>query len=157
MTAPNRIVAQRGKVNEQHQNVAKLVVQKNLAIFLATHQETPRTTTQPRVVIIVYHDDNHEPIQPFDEVVSIQQPWSFVTPSYNLRITGASTPITFVVFQNQPPYINIHLIPTNSDMEQLHLLNRLEQLRHIDQKSSYQSISIPPIKPIEPKAIPKVV
>jgi hypothetical protein len=42
-------------------------------------------------------------------------------------------------------------------MEQLHLLNRLEQLRHVDQRPFNQSISIPHVKPIEPKTIPIVV
>jgi hypothetical protein len=81
----------------------------------------------------VYHDDNQEPIQPFDEVVFARQPWRFGTPSYNLLRTGASTPITTSIgFQHQPPHTNINLVPTNLEMEQLHLLNRLEQLRHID-------------------------
>ncbi len=39
----------------------------------------------------------------------------------------ASTPVTtFAGFQNQPLHINIHLAPTNLEMERLHLLNRLE-------------------------------
>jgi hypothetical protein len=81
----------------------------------------------------VYHDDNHEPIQPLDEVVFARQPWRFATPSYNLFRTGASTPITTSIgFQHQPPHTNINLVPTNLEMEQLHLLNRLEQLPHID-------------------------
>jgi hypothetical protein len=41
----------------------------------------------------VYHDDNHEHVQPFDEAVFAQQPWRFATPCYNLPIIGASTPI----------------------------------------------------------------
>jgi hypothetical protein len=46
---------------------------------------------------------------------------------YNLPRTGAYTPITTSIgFQNQPPHTNIHLVPTNSEMEQLYLLNRLE-------------------------------
>jgi hypothetical protein len=32
------------------------------------HQETPQTTTQP-MVVSVHHDDNHEPVQPFYEVL----------------------------------------------------------------------------------------
>ncbi len=65
----------------------------------------------------VYHDDNHEPIQPFDEVVFAQQPWRFATPSYNLPKTDAFTPITtFVSFQNQPLLTNINLVSINSDM-----------------------------------------
>ncbi len=66
----------------------------------------------------VYHDDNHEPIQPFDEVVFVLQPWQFVTSGNNLPKIDAFPPITtFVSFQNQPPYTNIHLVPTNSKME----------------------------------------
>jgi hypothetical protein len=63
----------------------------------------------------VHNDDNHELVQLFDEVVSVQQPWQSTAPCYNLPITGASTPITtFVGFQNQPSHANIHLVPTNS-------------------------------------------
>jgi hypothetical protein len=51
----------------------------------------------------VYHDDNHEPIQPFDEVVFARQAWQFATPDYNLLRIGAFTPITTSVgFQHQP-------------------------------------------------------
>jgi hypothetical protein len=65
-------------------------------------------------VVIVHNDDNHEFVQLFNEVVSIQQPWQSVIPCYNLPKTGASTPIiTFTGFQNQPSHINIHLVPTN--------------------------------------------
>ncbi len=74
MNAPNMDVAQRGEVNEQHQNVAKPVVQKDLVVLSTTHQETPRTTTQPRVMNI-YNGDNHELVQSFDEVISIRKPW----------------------------------------------------------------------------------
>ncbi len=49
-------------------------MQRNPTSLLTIHQETPRTTTQPRVVNI-HNGDNHEPIQPFDEVVFVQQPW----------------------------------------------------------------------------------
>jgi len=42
-------------------------------------------------------------------------------------------------------------------MIRLHLFNRLEQLRHIDQRLSNQSIFIPYLKPIEPRATPIVV
>jgi len=42
-------------------------------------------------------------------------------------------------------------------MERLHLLNRLEQLRHIDQKPSNQSVFIPHLEPIEPKTTPTIV
>jgi hypothetical protein len=53
--------------------------------------------------------------------------WQSTTPCYNLPKTGAFTPITtYVGFQNQSPYTNIHLVSTNSEMEQLHLLNMLE-------------------------------
>ncbi len=50
-----------------------------------------------------HNDDNHEHVQPFDEVVFVQQPWRSTTPSYNLPKTDAYAPvITFVGFQNQP-------------------------------------------------------
>jgi hypothetical protein len=41
VNAPNTNVAQRGRVDEQHQNVVKLIVQRDLAMFSTTHQETP--------------------------------------------------------------------------------------------------------------------
>jgi hypothetical protein len=76
----------------------------------------------------VYHDDNHELVKPFDEIVSVQQPWQYATLGYNLPRIGASTPITTSTgFQNQPSHTNIHLVPTNLEMEQLHLPNKLEQ------------------------------
>jgi len=114
------------KVMNKHQNVAKLIVQKDLIVLSTTHQQTLQTITQSKVVNVL-NDDNHELVQLLSEVVSIQQPWRSATPSYNLPRTCASTPITtFVGFQNQPSHTNIHLVPTNSEMEQLHLLNRLE-------------------------------
>ncbi len=61
VNAPNIDATHRGKINEQHQNVIELVVQRDLAMLSTTHQETPQTTTQPWVVS-VNHDDNHEPI-----------------------------------------------------------------------------------------------
>ncbi len=66
----------------------------------------------------VYHDDNHEHVHPFDEIVSAQQPWRFVNPCYNLPRTSASTLIvTYASFQNYPPNTNINLVPTNLEME----------------------------------------
>jgi hypothetical protein len=60
-------------------------------------------------VVNVHNDDNHEPIQPFDEVVYVQQPWQSATPGYNLHKTCASTPIiTSIGFKNQPSHTNIH-------------------------------------------------
>jgi hypothetical protein len=64
MNAPNMDASQRGKINEQHQNVIDSVVQRDLTTFSTTHQETPRTTTQPRVVN-VHNGDNHELVQSF--------------------------------------------------------------------------------------------
>jgi hypothetical protein len=61
VNALNMDVAQRGKVNEQHQNATKQVVHKDLAVLSTIHQATPQTSTQPQVMI-VHHDDNHEPI-----------------------------------------------------------------------------------------------
>jgi hypothetical protein len=66
----------------------------------------------------VYRDDNHEPIQPFDEIVSERQPWRSATPCYNSPRISASTPIaTSIGFQTQPPNTNINLVPFNSKME----------------------------------------
>jgi hypothetical protein len=99
-----------------------------------THKKTPQIITQPRAMT-VYHDDNHEPIQPFDEVVYVRQPWWSATPCYNLPRTNASTPIiTSISFQNQWPHIKINLVPNNVKMEWFHLLNRLEQFCDIDWK-----------------------
>jgi hypothetical protein len=59
VNAPNMNATQRGEINEQHQNVTKLVVERDLIVFSTTHQETPRIITQPRVVS-VHNDDNDE-------------------------------------------------------------------------------------------------
>ncbi len=37
MNAPNTDATQRGEVNEQHQNVAKPIVEKNLIVFSTIH------------------------------------------------------------------------------------------------------------------------
>ncbi len=67
-------------------------------------------------MVNAHNDDNHELVQLFDEVLSVQQPWQFVTLGYNILETNASTPIiTFAGFQNQPSHTNIHLVPTNFD------------------------------------------
>jgi len=47
--------------DEQHQNVAKPITQKNPITLSTTRQETPQTITQ-RKVVNVHNDDNHEPI-----------------------------------------------------------------------------------------------
>jgi hypothetical protein len=39
MNAPNMDVAQKGEVNEQHKNVAELVVQRDPTMLLTTHQK----------------------------------------------------------------------------------------------------------------------
>jgi hypothetical protein len=46
-------------------------MQINIVALSTTHQETPRTITQPKVVS-VHNDENHELVQLFDEVVSVQ-------------------------------------------------------------------------------------
>ncbi len=67
VNAPNTNVAQRGEVNEQHQNVVEPIVQRDPVALSTTHQKTPRTITQPKVMN-VHNDDNHEQVQSFDEV-----------------------------------------------------------------------------------------
>ncbi len=47
VNALNTNVAQREEVNEQHQNVTKLIMQRNLTMLSTIHQETPRTIIQP--------------------------------------------------------------------------------------------------------------
>jgi hypothetical protein len=39
--ALNTNVAQRGRINEQHQNVIEPIVQRDLIVFSTIHQETP--------------------------------------------------------------------------------------------------------------------
>jgi hypothetical protein len=68
VNAPNTNATQRREVNEQHQNVVESIMQRDLTMLSTTHQETRRTITQPHAMN-VHHDDNHEPIQLFDEVV----------------------------------------------------------------------------------------
>jgi hypothetical protein len=41
MNAPNMDATWRGKVNEQHQNVAESIVQRDPTTLSTTHQETP--------------------------------------------------------------------------------------------------------------------
>jgi hypothetical protein len=41
MNAPNTYATQRGKTNEQHQNVAKSIVQRDPTSLSTIHQETP--------------------------------------------------------------------------------------------------------------------
>ncbi len=62
-----------------------------------------------------------------------------------------------LVFKNQPSHTNIHLVPINLKIKQLHLLNRLEELCHVFQKPSNQSIFIPHVELIEPRTTPIVV
>ncbi len=112
MNAPNTNTTQRGKTNELHQNVVELVMQRNPTTLSTTHKKTPWTITQPQEVN-VYYDDNHE-------LVYAQQPWWYATPCYNLPKIATSTS-----FQNHPPNTDINLVPTNLEMEQLHLLNKL--------------------------------
>jgi hypothetical protein len=62
----------------------------------------------------VHHDDNHELVQLFDEIVSVKKPWQFATLSYYLPKIGAPTPIVISIgFQNQPSTTNVNLVPTN--------------------------------------------
>jgi len=105
----------------------------------------------------VYHDDNHESIQSFDEVISTRQPWLSVASNYKLFRIGASTPIATFVSQNQPPNTNSNLVSTNSKMERLRLLNRWEWLHHINQRVSNQTNYIQCLKPIKPRATPTIV
>jgi hypothetical protein len=49
------------------------------------------------------------------------------------------------------------LAPINLEMEWFHLFNKLEQLCHIDQRPSNQSISIPHLKVVEPRTTPTIV
>jgi len=100
----------------------------------------------------------HELVQLFDETISTQQLWQFATLGYHLPKTHAPTPIaTFIGFENQPPNIDINLVPTNLEMECFQLLKRLEQLCHIYQRPSNQLISIPHFELVEPHATPIVV
>ncbi len=69
MNASNMDATQRGEVNEQNQNATKQVVQKDPVVLSTSHQ-TPQTSTQLKVMN-VHNGDNHEPIQLFDEVISI--------------------------------------------------------------------------------------
>jgi len=131
-------------------------VQRDPTVLSTTHQ-TPQISTQPRVVS-VHNGDNHEPIQLFDEVISIWQPWRSITPSYYLPRKGTPTSIvTFAGFQNQPSNTNINLVPINLKMEWLHLLNRLEQLHHINLRPSNQLVSISNLKHVELWAISTIV
>jgi len=41
VNAPNTYATQRGEVNEQHENVVKLVMPRDLVLLSTTRQETP--------------------------------------------------------------------------------------------------------------------
>jgi len=70
MNAPNMDVAQKGEVNEQHKNnVIELLMHRDPTMLLTTHKKTPQIITKPWAMS-VYHDDNHELVQLFDEIVS---------------------------------------------------------------------------------------
>jgi hypothetical protein len=87
----------------------------------------------------------------FDAIVSAKQPWWYATLGYYLTKISACAPIvTSFGFQNQSLITNINLVPTNLEVEQLQLFNRLEQLRPINQRPSNQSISIPNLEHVEP-------
>jgi hypothetical protein len=49
------------------------------------------------------------------------------------------------------------LVPINLEMEWLHLLNKLEQLHHVDRRLFNQSIFIPHVEHVKPKATPTFV
>jgi hypothetical protein len=92
-------------------------VRKDPTVFSTIHQTSPQTSTQPWVVN-VHHEDNHELVQPFDEVVFARQPWRSTTLGYYLLRINAPTLITISTgFQNQPPNTNINLVPINLEME----------------------------------------
>jgi hypothetical protein len=42
-------------------------------MLLTIHKKTPQIITQPWAMN-VYHDDNHEPIHLFDEIIFARQP-----------------------------------------------------------------------------------
>ncbi len=59
VNALNKDATQKEKVNKQHQNVAKPIVQRDLIVLLTIHKKTPQIITQLRVAN-VHNDDNHE-------------------------------------------------------------------------------------------------
>jgi len=59
VNALNMDATQREKVNKQHQNVAKPIVERDLIVLLTIHKKTPQIITQLRVEN-VHNDDNHE-------------------------------------------------------------------------------------------------
>jgi hypothetical protein len=116
MNASNVHVAQRGEVNEQHQNVAKHIVQRDPIVLYTTHQ-TPQTSTQSKVVN-VHNVGNHEPIEPFDKVVSIRQPRRSTTLYYYIPKRGSPRLVTTsIVFKTNHQTPRINLVPTNLEME----------------------------------------
>jgi hypothetical protein len=121
-----------------------------------THQTTPQTSTQ-LWILSVQHDDNHEHVQLFDEVVFAWQPWWSTTQGNCLPRTNASTSITkSTSFENQPLNINMNLVPIKSEIEQIQLLNKLEQFHHIKQRPN-QLISILHLELFENWATPMII
>jgi hypothetical protein len=82
----------------------------------------------------VHHDDNHELVQPFDEV-STRQPWQFVTLGYYLpKINHLHQLHHLLVFKtNHQTSITIWC-PLIQRWDDFNYLKRLEQLHHVDQK-----------------------
>ncbi len=61
---------------------------------------------------------NHESTQQFDEIVSTQQKWQFVTLGYFTPRACVPTPTTiYNGLQNQPPNPNISLVTIDLEME----------------------------------------
>ncbi len=49
-------------------------MQRDPVALSTTHKKTPQIVIQLKVAS-VHNDDNHEPIQLFDDVIYVQQPW----------------------------------------------------------------------------------
>jgi hypothetical protein len=75
-----------------------------------------------------------------------------------IPIIGVPTPITFFYgLQSSQPSPNMDLVPINTKIEQIHLINKLKQLCYIDWKPSNQSISMSHLEHVEAWAIPTIV
>ncbi len=124
-----------------------------------TPKQSPNDTTNStqQHAMNIHNGDNNEHVQKFDEVVSTQQQWWFVTPWLFHTQTSVPTPtIVFVGLQNHKPNPNIDMVAIDLEMEQIQLINKLEQLHHNNRKLSNQLTSMPHLECIEPQVTPTI-
>jgi hypothetical protein len=102
-----------------------------------------------------HNGGNHEPIQQFDEVVSIQQQWCSTTPRYFIPITCVPAPIIICWFTKSitKPKHGFGTIDSKNGFDISIGLNSFIASTSF----SNQSVSIPHLEHVEVQATPLVV